>query len=397
MDKQELTEIIEKGEDSFTEFKEERVHPDDLAAGIVAFANTEGGNLMIGVSDDGKIVGVSDLDKEMQRIDNICANNCEPTIYAAVCKLIIEDKKILIVKIPKGPQRPYRTNRGVHYIRTASGRRIAGPGELALIHQASGALYYDELPVANTSIKDIRPEYFEEFLERFLGNNIENLGIKAEDLLKNMRILTSYEGDLVTTIGGLLFFGKKPEHHLPYCKVTIVRFFGNDIGETFEKKDIEGRLIDQIERAEIILKDYLRSKTKIEGFKKEEPCFEIPIESLREAVINAVAHRNYQLPSQIRIFIFDNRIEIKSPGKLPNTLTIANIKLGFPLHRNPLIVSFLAKEHRMTEIGTGIPRMIRLIKEHTGREPDFEERDHEFIVRIRRPDNSKVEAGLDEA
>ncbi|GAG64564.1 unnamed protein product, partial [marine sediment metagenome] len=116
-----------------------------------------------------------------------------------------------------------------------------------------------------------------------------------------------------------------------------------------------------------------------------EPLFEIPVESLREAVINAIAHRNYQLPSQVRIFIFDDRIEIKSPGKLPNTVTVENIKLGFPLHRNPLIVSFLAKEHRMTEIGTGIPRMIRLLKEHTGREPDFEERDQEFIVRIWRP------------
>ena len=215
---------------------------------------------------------------------------------------------------------------------------------------------------------------------------MKDFGIKTNDLLKNMKILAPYERDLVTTTGGLLFFGKHPEYNLTYCKVTIVRFPGNDIGERFEKKDIEGRLIDQIERTETILKDYLRSETKIEGFKKEEPRFEIPIESLREAVINAVAHRNYQLPSQIRIFIFDNRIEIKSPGRLPNTVSIENIKFGFPLHRNPLIVSLLAKEHRMTEIGTGIPRMIRLLKEHTGREPDFEESDQEFIVRIWRPD-----------
>jgi predicted HTH transcriptional regulator len=386
MDREELKELIEKGEDSFAEFKEEKVHTDDLAAEIIAFANTEGGNLIVGVSDEGEIIGVTNLDKEMQRIDNICANNCEPTIYTTIEKLVIDDKKILIVQIPKGPQRPYRTNRGIHYIRTASGKRIASPGELRLMHQTSGALYYDELPVPNTSIKDVRVEYFEEFLESCFGNNIENLGIKTEDLMKNMKILTPYEGNLVTTIGGLLFFGKKPEYRLPYCKVTIVRFFGNDFGETFEKKDIEGRLIDQIERTEIILKDYLRSKTKIEGFKKEMPRVEIPIESLREAVINAVAHRNYQLPSQIRIFVFDNRIEIKSPGKLPNSVSVENIRLGFPLHRNPLIVSLLAKEHRMTEIGTGIPRMIRLLREHTGREPDLEERDQEFVVRIWRPD-----------
>lgn len=385
MNKIELLEIVEKGEDSYTEFKEERAHSDQLAAEIVAFANTEGGNLIVGVSDEGEIIGVTNLDKEMQRIDNICANNCEPTVYTTIEKLVIDDKKILIVKIPKGTQRPYRTNRGIHYIRTASGKRIASPGELRLIHQASGAVYYDELPVSNTSIEDIDLGYFEEFLKKSLGGGIEDFGIKTVDLLKNMKILTSYESDTVTTTGGLLFFGKHPEHHLPYCKVTIVRFPGNDIGEKFEKKDIEGKLIEQIEGTERVLKEYLRSETKIEGFEKEEPLFEIPVESLREAVINAIAHRNYQLPSQVRIFIFDDRIEIKSPGRLPNTVTVENIKLGFPLHRNPLIVSFLAKEHRMTEIGTGIPRMIRLLKEHTGREPDFEERDQEFIVRIWRP------------
>lgn len=385
MNKIELLEIVKKGEDSYTEFKEERAHSDQLAAEIVAFANTEGGNLIVGVSDEGEIIGVTNLDKEMQRIDNICANNCEPTVYTTIEKLVIDDKKILIVKIPKGTQRPYRTNRGIHYIRTASGKRIASPGELRLIHQASGAIYYDELPVPNTSIEDADLEYFEEFLKKSLGGGIGDFGIKTVDLLKNMKILTSYESDTVTTTGGLLFFGKHPEHHLPYCKVTIVRFPGNDIGEKFEKKDIEGKLIEQIEETERVLKEYLRSETKIEGFEKEEPLFEIPVESLREAVINAIAHRNYQLPSQVRIFIFDDRIEIKSPGKLPNTVTVENIKFGFPLHRNPLIVSFLAKEHRMTEIGTGIPRMIRLLKEHTGREPDFEERDQEFIVRIWRP------------
>ncbi len=386
MNKIELLEIVKKGEDSFTEFKEEGIHSDKLAAEIVAFANTEGGNLIIGVSDEGEIVGVTEIDKEMQRIDDICVNNCEPTIDSTTEKIIIDDKKVLVVRISKGPQRPYRTNKGVYYIRTSSGRRQPSREQLMRLFEAAKTIYYDELPVPNTSPEDIDLEYFEEFLKKSLRGKIEDFGIKTEDLLKNMKILTPYESDMVTTTGGLLFFGKHPEYHLPYCKVTIVRFPGNDIGEKFEKKDIEGRITDQIERTDIILKDYLRSETKIEGFKKEEPRYEIPFESLREAVINAVAHRNYQLPSQIRIFIFDNRIEVKSPGKLPNTVTIENIKLGFPLHRNPLIVSFLAKEHRMTEIGTGIPRMIRLLKEHTGREPDFEERDQEFVVRIWRPD-----------
>ncbi|MGB9846107.1 MAG: ATP-binding protein [Desulfotomaculales bacterium] len=113
---------------------------------------------------------------------------------------------------------------------------------------------------------------------------------------------------------------------------------------------------------------------------------ELPLEALREAVVNAVAHRNYHLPAQIRIFIFSDRIEIISPGKLPNTITLENIRLGVHAERNPLLVSFLSKMGYLTQIGTGIIRMIRLLKQHTGKEPEFEERGEEFLVRIRRPE-----------
>ena len=152
-----------------------------------------------------------------------------------------------------------------------------------------------------------------------------------------------------------------------------------------KKKDLEGKLEEQIKAADTILNLYLKTKVKIKGFENELKS-EIPKEVLREAVVNAVAHRDYHIASQIRIFIFDNRIECRNPGKLPNTLTLENIKLGVHSERNPLVVSYLAKMGYMTQIGTGIIRMIRLLKEHTGREPDFEERDQEFIVRIWRPD-----------
>ncbi len=382
MNKIEFMELLKKGEDSYTEFKEEKVHPEKLAKTIVAFANTAGGNLIIGVADDCEITGISNFDKEMQRIDNICANNCEPPIFPEMERLFYEDKKILIIKIPKGSQRPYRTNKGIYYVKTASGKRIASSGELKEIQQASGSIYYDELPIPNTSLENIDLKYVDSFLFTYLKKQIDDFDLKVDILLKNLKILTLYENRTVTTIGGMLFFGKNPEFQFPYCKITIVRFPGNDIGEKFEKKDIEGKIIEQIDRTETILKDFLRSETEIIGFQKEEPKYEIPIEVLREVVINAIAHRNYRLLSQIRIFIFDNRIEIKSPGKLPNTITIENIKFGSFFHRNHLIVSFLTKVHKMTEIGTGITRVIRLLKKHTGKEPEFIETDNEFIVRI---------------
>jgi len=385
MDKEELTEIIEKGEDSFTEFKEEKVHPDDLAAEIVAFANTEGGRILLGVSDKKEIKGISKPDREMERVENISHNNCEPSLAVSIEKLKVNKKIILCIYMSKGPEKPYRTNRGVYYIRTSSGKRQASREELLRLYQATRSIYYDELPVPATSVDELDILYFRRFFESFYQTKIEDMNVDLNKLLENMKVLTRMDEKLVFTVGGYLLFGLNPQRDFPFCKITIAKFDGNEIGEEFEKKDLEGKIEEQIKAADTVLNLYLKTKVKIRGFENELKS-EIPKEVLREAVVNAAAHRDYHIASQIRIFIFDNRIEFRNPGRLPNTVTLENIRLGIHVERNPLIVSYLAKMGYMTQIGTGIIRMIRLLKEHTGREPDFEERDQEFIIRIWRPD-----------
>lgn len=385
MDKEELTELIEKGEDSFAEFKEEKVHPDDLASEMIAFANTEGGRILLGISDKKEIKGISSPDKERQRVENISHHNCEPSLTVNIEKIKINSKIVLCISIPKGPERPYKTNRGVYYIRTSSGKRQATREELLRLYQATRSLYYDELPVPATSVDELDILYFRRFFESFYQTKIEDMNVDLNKLLENMKILTPMDERLVFTVGGYLLFALNPQKHFPVCKITIAKFNGNEIGEEFEKKDLEGKIEEQIDGTNRVLNQYLRTKVKIEGFENELK-FEIPREVLREAVVNAIAHRDYHIPSQIRIFIFDNRLEIISPGRLPNSVTLENIKLGVHSERNQLIVSYLAKMGYMTQIGTGIIRMIRLLKKHTGREPDFEERAQEFVVRIWRPD-----------
>ena len=384
MNEKELTELIEKGEDSFTEFKEEKAHSNDLAAEIVAFANTEGGKILLGISDKKEIKGVTNPDKEMLRVENISRNNCEPPLTVNIEKIKINKEIVLCVYIPKGPERPYRTNRGVYYIRSSSGKRQATREELLRLYQATRSIHYDELPVPATSIDELDILYFRRFFERFYQTRIdENLDLNK--ILENMKILTRRDKKLVFTVGGYLLFGLNPQKEIPFCKITIAKFEGNKIGEEFEKKDLEGNLEEQMKAADTVLNLYLKTRVNIKGFENElKP--EIPKEVLREVVVNAVAHRDYHITSQIRIFIFDNRLEIMSPGKLPNGITLENIKLGVHSERNPLIVSYLAKMGYMTQIGTGIVRMIRLLKEHTGKEPEFEERGQEFVVRIRRVD-----------
>jgi len=148
MNLMELKQRIARGEDLHTEFKEWPVHPDDLAAAVVAFANTDGGQLILGVADDRTVKGVEDVDEVTRQVDNVATNSCEPPITVIQEVLEAENqKKVLVVNIPKGDQRPYRTNRGVFYVRTASGRRQASREELLRLFQATESLHYDETSI----------------------------------------------------------------------------------------------------------------------------------------------------------------------------------------------------------------------------------------------------------
>jgi len=380
MDEAELLRLIRQWEDSYTEFKEESAHPDDLAASIVAFANTDGGRLILGVAQDGRITGVANPDRLMQRIDQICHRNVEPPLVCFQQKVKAGRQTVLVVRVPKGPERPYKTNRGVHYIRTASGRRQASREELLRLYQATFDLFPDELPVPGTKLADLDRPYFEATFQAFYGLTVDEMGLPFAQLLRNLKLMKGEE----LTLAGVVLFGRRPQAWLPFAKVTAVRFPGMQIGESFvDRKDIEGTLEQQITGAEAFLKVHLAVSGQIRGFRRQDE-YEIPLFVLREAVVNAIAHRDYTIRGQIRLFIFDDRVEIINPGRLPNTVTLDNIRLGIHVERNPVIVTFLTKLGLMSQIGTGIPRMIRLMREQGLPTPDFQIMDNQFQVVLRR-------------
>lgn len=383
MTSEELKRLIAQGEDSHTEFKRQLPHADDLAAALVAFANAEGGVLILGVEDNGGIIGLENTDKAMQAVDLVCYQNCEPRLSCYQEKIFVQtadgsEKLVLAIKIPKGPERPYRTNRGVYYIRTSSGRRQATREELLRLYQASFSLLADELPLPNSAFDDLDLSFFEKKFEEFFGYSVTGTGLPRETVLQNMKILASGE----TTVGGMLLFGRRPQNWLPFAKISVVRFAGLEISETIlDRKDIEGKLADQIDGAEAWLKIHTRVSGVIKGFKREDE-YELPHEVLREVLVNAVAHRDYSVRSQIRIFIFDDRVEIFSPGKLPNTLALENLRYGVHVERNPVLVSFLTKMGYMSQVGTGIPRVFRLMKQQQKPEPRFALVGEEFRVTL---------------
>ena len=362
MNLEELEERISRWEGLHTEFKEWPVHPDDLAASLVAFANTDGGQLILGVSEARAIKGVQDPDRIARDVDNVAANNCEPPITVIQETLRPEGGgTVVVINVPKGDMRPYRTNRGVFYIRTSSGRRQASREELLRLFQATESLYYDETPLLRLSLNDLDLSAFQDFLEKTgQGYLLDD----QERLLENWYLMASGH----PTVAGIVLFGRKPQQHLPYAQINAARFPGTDSSfDPMDRKDLTGRLLEVIDQAERFLYLHLPIPHEIRGF-EPEPRPELPKEALREAVVNAVAHRDYTIRGPIRLFIFDDRIEILTPGKPPNGVDADAMLAGAHVVRNPWIYARLSDAGLVTRAGTGIRRIARLVREATGRE-----------------------------
>lgn len=380
MQPHELNQLIQGGENLTTEFKVAAVHPDDLAASLVAFANTSGGEIIFGVSDKGESAGITGVDELGRSIDNVARNDCLPPVTAVQEKAKIDDKELLVVHVPRGDERPYSTNRGVHYIRTFSGRRQASREELLRIFQAAESLYSDEQAVVRADLTALDYSYFEHFLVYAYGKKLEDFQVEKEKLLTNLRLAK----DDHPTIAGLLLFGRDPQSFLPYAQINAAHFSENDVAKApDDRKDLTGKQADQLEGAMRFLQAHLRVRHEIKGFEPER-FPELPEEALRETIVNALIHRDYTIHGPIRLLIFNNRVEVHSPGKLPNTVDVETMRLGTHVPRNPILLSHFAKLGYVTSLGTGVPRVIRLVTEKVGKEPDIIARDVEVMVSIPR-------------
>jgi len=380
MNELELRERILNGEDLHTEFKESFTDNKDIAKSIVCFANTDGGKIIVGVSKKGEIVGVENIDELLRRIDDVAYNRCEPPVTVLQETLTIKNKTILIINVPKGDQRPYRTASGPHYIRSANRCRQASRQDLLRLFQATESIYYDEVEIASASIKDIDMDYAKRFLEKYYDFKVE--GKDLIRLLINIKALSKNEKP---TLSGILFFGENPQFYVPTSSIIAAYIDGNDLSiPPSDRKEFEGKVPQVIENCMRFLKIYVKEKHIIKGIEPENYP-EIEDFALREALVNAVAHRDYTISAPVRIFIFSNRIEFHTPGKLPNTVTVENIKIGAAhVLRNPTIYILLNKMGLVTHTGTGIKRIIESVKKTVGKEVKLEVTDSEFVLTIPR-------------
>jgi len=389
MDEIELLEKISRKENYQIELKVRLPDKRSLSKEIVCFANSEGGQIFIGVDDNGRIVGVENIDEVMLIVDNVANQNCKPPVTVYMESVQVEDKTVLVINIPKGSHRPYRTITGQYYIRSSNRCRHASREELLRLFQASESLYYDETPVPQAGLSDLDIEYFKDFIYKFLQIKIKTDEVR--NILKNLHLLSNND---IPTISGLLFFGNNPQRFFPNYKIICANIPGNDISiAPSDKKDILGRVSSILEDTIKFFKLYLAESHRIKGF-EPEATFEIPEAAIREVIVNAIAHRDYTIEAPIRALIFKNRIEIHSPGNLPNTVTIESIKLGGShVLRNPTIYNLLSKMGLVTDLGSGVRRVIQLIKENLNKEVSLYETEGEFTVVIPRREKGLVEDG----
>lgn len=367
MTKAEIAERIAQGEDSRTQFKCGPIGVAKLAAEFAAFSNSSGGVVIFGVGDDGKVAGLSAKDKKLLdgEISNAANDNVRPAVYPQTEYHTIRGKQILCVTIAEGVSKPYADKSGNYWMKSGPDkRRITSREELQRILQKSHLLYADEVPVYGTNAKDIDLYHFGEFLER-------NYGISADDVLEPGKVdipqilrNLGFEKDGQLTLAGLLLFGKNPQRYAPMNVVKCVAFVGNDIAGTKyrDSEDYRGTIRDMYKSTMQFILRNLRHEQAGQGF-NSIGIPEIPEEALQELVANMFLHRDYFMSSPWRVLVFDDRVELISPGALPNHLTVEMMKSGVSVARNPLIFTFATKEIPYRGLGSGIKRVTE-ITEH---------------------------------
>ena len=362
MNQSNLIQRIQNGEDSYTQFKVNITNNDKLAEELVAFSNAKGGLLFVGVRDDNEIVGLEDDDirRLNQLIGNVVNSNITPPIYPITEVKTIDDKKILLITIDEGYNKPYSTNKGIYLTKAGSDKRKLSAQELKRLFTESKTLFADEEPVSRSGITDLNQQLFYIFLEKYdkdLYDKLKNSDLDLKKLLQNFDIM---RGENLTLAGNLIF-GIDPQRFNKSFYIDCCYFDGNDISVTkyINERRVYGDFETLYTKATDFLKSSLINRQVDENF-NSNGVPEISYEVIGELVVNALIHRDYHINSPIKIFIFHNRVEIISPGKLYNSLTVEKIKVGTSIRRNQTLDRICNNILPYTGRGSGIKRVLSI-------------------------------------
>lgn len=362
METSELIEIINRGEDSKNQFKSNIFNSDSLAAEIVAFSNSGGGRLILGVDDNYNVTGLmqDDVRRLNQLVSNVSSQQVKPPVNPLTENINHPDGLVMVVSVPDGINKPYMDNNGAIWVKNgADKRKVTSREEIQRMFQSAGLIHGDEIPVNGLTVADLDIQFFSEFFKKEYGEELDKQNISLENILENMNLSKSYS----LNVAGALLFAKTVSYHLPAFIVKAVAYPDNNVDENnyIENIDIKGKISDIYASTMSFILRNLRYEQSGKSVNSIGDLI-IPRIVFEELIVNALIHRDYFITSPIRIFIFKNRIEIVSPGHLPNNLTIENIKSGNSNMRNPILASFATKLLPYRGLGNGIIRALNAYK-----------------------------------
>ena len=375
------------------ELKASLAELDAALVDICALLNHRGGKLYFGVRPDGRVVGLTVADSTLLKISQKVRQKLKPEIIPEVRERSDGGKSIIEVIISEGTHKPYFVD-GVAYIRSGSESVKMPPDVLTRLIMEQQGYTWDRDICAGASLHDIDPALVKSYLARALQVRHIDLDpdTPVETALESLELLK--EGKL--THAAILLFGRNPQKFVDQAEIRCAKFRGDDVTQPYSNmKVIRGAIVAQIDQTEQFIRDNIAKAAWLpkEKFEREE-SWEYPPDAFREAVINAVCHRDYQSSGNVQVSIFTNSLEILNPGLLPSTLTIESLKRRHSSKpRNRLIAEILFKIKYIEKFGSGTTKMIRVCRERGVPEPEFIEQDEDFMVTFRR---SSVNVLLDQ-
>lgn len=359
---------------------------------IVAFANTQGGKLVVGVDDKThEIVGVENdiLFQLMDGIANAVSDSCMPQIIPDIEPQTVDEKTVIIVSVEAGKNRPYylksKGKENGTYIRVAGTSRQAFPEKIRELEMEGARISWDELTCVGYPVSKEATEKLCSDIESFREKaGMTERSVKKEQLI-NWKILKQSEGQLLATNAYALL----TSDYFPFSKTQCAVFKGIDRAIFLDKREFTGPIYTQIEEAVDFVLRNIRLGATIEGLVRKEK-YELPPEAIREMIINAHCHRNLLDESCIQVAVYDDRLEVTSPGGLYNGLTYEEVMNGHSKIRNKAIANIFSQMGLVEAWGSGIKRIFNAAKEYHLPEPKFQEFDNMFRVELFR-NNSMTE------
>lgn len=358
MTEADLLQALARGEDSRQQFKRDATNADGMAAELAALANSGGGTVFLGVADDGIIAGLdaAAVRRLNQLISNAASQHVRPPLHPQTHNVQSAQGLVLVVSVPDGLNKPYMDLQGRVWVKSGADKRhVTAREEMQRMFQRGGLLQADQVPVRNSTVADIDERAFGRYFERRYGQSLSAAGLPVVQLMENLKLAQ----DGVPNLAGVLLFGKHPQRLLPVCQIGAVWFPGARLGDTryLDSENIDGPLDEQFERGMAFIKRSLHKVQAGRGFNTLGQL-ELPEEALVELLVNALVHRDFLVSATIRLFVFTDRVEIISPGHLPDSLTPEQIRTGVSNRRNQVLAEHAAHILPYRGMGTGVPRAL---------------------------------------